>query len=337
MGFLDIIKKIFGNNKKTAKILTTDFDKIFGEKEPFSIILNDKEGNLLSDKKVKIEVNKVPYEKTTDSDGVASLNINLPCGTYPAFVDFEDNEYKSTRSYSKITVSPKLTTQDMTMQERDGSQFIAIVTSATGVRLEGVPVTFTINGKEYQKTSGLDGEAKLNINLAKGDYEIKTTSFKTTKTNKIHIDERPKKVTKMEGTNISKAYSDKIPYQCAVYDDNGRVAGNVDIIVNGVKYTKQPDSTGLYQLNINLKPGTYKITAIFHGDDDHLGSQIVNTIHIVEDPKRVYNPIRMKYQPNSYTCGPTSLSMCSQILGNEVSINSFSNAFTASFSAEMRQ
>ena len=326
MGFLDIIKKIFGNNKKTAKILTTDFDKIFGEKEPFSIILNDKEGNLLSDKKVKIEVNKVPYEKTTDSDGVASLNINLPCGTYPAFVDFEDNEYKSTRSYSKITVSPKLTTQDMTMQERDGSQFIAIVTSATGVRLEGVPVTFTINGKEYQKTSGLDGEAKLNINLAKGDYEIKTTSFKTTKTNKIHIDERPKKVTRMEGTNISKAYSDKIPYQCAVYDDNGRVAGNVDIIVNGVKYTKQPDSTGLYQLNINLKPGTYKITAIFHGDDDHLGSQIVNTIHIVEDPKRVYNPIRMKYQPNSYTCGPTSLSMCSQILGNEVSINSFSNA-----------
>lgn len=326
MGFLDIIKKLFGNNKKTAKILTTDFSKTFGEKEPFSIILNDEKGNPLSDKKVSIEINNVKYEKTTNSDGIASLNINLPCGSYPTFVDFEDNEYKSVRSYSKTIVSPKLSTQDMTMKEQDGSQFIAIVTSATGVRLEGVPVTFNINGVDYKKNSGFDGEARLNIKLPQGDYEIKTTSLQATQTNKIHIDEKPKKVTKMEGTNISKAFSDKTAYQCAVYDDAGRVGGTVDITVNGVTYKKEADSTGLYKLNINLQPGTYQITAVFHGDKDHLGSQIVNTINIVEDPKTVYNPIRIKYQPNSYTCGPTSLSMCSQILGNEVSINSFSNA-----------
>ena len=83
----------------------------------------------------------------------------------------------------------------------------------------------------------------------------------------------------------------------------------------------------LYKLDINLQPGTYQITAQYKGDEEHLGSQVVNTIHIVPDPvKTVYNPIRIQYQPNSYTCGPTSLAMCSQILGKSTSISAFSNA-----------
>ena len=36
------------------------------------------------------------------------------------------------------------------------------------------------------------GEGKLNLNSSKGDYEITTTSFKVTKNNLVHIDERPK-------------------------------------------------------------------------------------------------------------------------------------------------
>lgn len=328
MSILDFIRNLFGSNKKYPMLITRNFSKSFGEKDQLEVGLCDNETSLI-DKTINITINGKTYSRKTDNEGIARLNINLPVGEYEAKFEFEDDDYVYVNAFCKVTINPVLNTQDMKMTEHDGSQFIAIASSSTGVRLSGVPVKFNINGITYERTTDMVGEAKLNINLSKGDYEIITSSLQVVKNNQIHIDERPKKVTYMDGVNISKAFSDPIPYQCAVYDDAGRVAGNVDITINGKTYERTPDENGLYKLNIHLNPGTYQITARYRGDMDHLPSQIVNTVHIVEDPKepeRVYNPIHIKYQPNSYTCGPTSLSMCSQILGNEVSINAFANA-----------
>jgi hypothetical protein len=328
MGFIDWLKQLLSNNKKNARIITRDVSKTFGEKDQLEVALVEDDAPVI-DKNVTIGINGKTYARKTDADGIARLNINLPVGEYEAKIEFVDDDYNYMNAYCKVTVNPVITTQDMKMTEKDGSQFIAIASSVTGVRLSGVPVIFTINGINYERTTDMVGEAKININLMKGDYEIITTSLKVSEKNTIHIDEKPKIPTRMEGVNISKAYSDKTAYQCAVYDDKGRVGGAVDITVNGKTYTKNNDETGLYKLNINLQPGTYQLTAQYHGDNEHLPSQIINSIHIVEDPKqpeRVYNPIKIQYQPNSYTCGPTSLAMCSQVLGNPVSISAFANA-----------
>lgn len=328
MNIIEWIKQLFQNNKKYPRIITQNLTKTFGEHDQLEVALYENQ-TPIPDKTINIKIHDRIYARKTDKDGIARLNINLPVGEYEAQFEFIDDDYVYVNTFCKVTVNPVISTQDMKMTEQDGSQFIAIATNTNGVRLSGVPVTFSINGIEYKRTTDMVGEAKININLMQGDYEIITSSLQVVKNNQIHIDERPKKNTFMEGVNISKAFSDPLPYQCAVYDDAGRVAGNVDITINGKTYERTPDENGLYKLNIRLNPGTYQITARYRGDMDHLPSQIVNTVHIVEDPKepeRVYNPIHIKYQPNSYTCGPTSLSMCSQILGNEVSINAFANA-----------
>ena len=328
MGFIDFLKELFGNNKKNARLIIKDLSKTFGEKDQLEIALY--EGNTpLIDKAITIEVNGVKYSRKTDNNGIARLNINLAVGEYEAKIEFIDEDYNYVNAYCKIKVTPVITTQDMKMTEHDGSQFIAIASSSTGVRLSGVKVIFNINGINYERITDMVGEAKLNINLGRGDYEITTTSYEISKKNKIHIDEKPKKVTRMDGVNINKAFSDKTAYQCAVYDDTGRVGGTVNITVNGVTYPRTNDENGLYKLNINLPVGTYQITARYNGDNEHLPSQIINNIHIVPDPVKpeiIYNPIKIQYQPNSYTCGPTSLAMCSQILGKSTSISSFSNA-----------
>ena len=328
MNIIEWIKQLFQNNKKYPRIITQNLTKTFGEHDQLEVALYENQ-TPIPNKTINITINHKTYARQTDTDGIARLNINLPVGEYEAKFEFIDDDYVYVNTFCKVTVNPVISTQDMKMTEQDGSQFIAIATGVNGVRLTGVPVTFQINDVKYERTTDMVGEAKININLMKGDYEITTTSLNVTEKNTIHIDERPKKVTYMDGVNINKAYSDTTPYQCAVYDDTGRVAGNVNITVNGKTYTRTPDSNGLYKLNINLEPGTYQITSQYFGDNEHLPSQIVNTVHIVEDPKepeRVYNPIVIQYQPNSYTCGPTSLSMCSQILGDETSINAFSNA-----------
>lgn len=327
MSFLDTILNLFSNNKRTAKILTTNFDKTFGTPDAFKAILRDENDKILKNKDVKIEISGVEYSRPTDENGVSTLNINLRCGKYTALVTFEDNEFKKVTAYSKVTVNPVISTQNMKMAYKDGSQFIAIASSATGVRLEGIPVDFTINGVTYNRVTGPNGEAKLNINLLEGEYKIITKSLNVVKENTITISPKPKMTTRMEGTNINKAKSDPTYYQCAVYDANGRVHGTVEIDIVGKTYTKTADSEGLYKLNINLQPGSYSLTARYLGDETHLASQIVNTIVVVEDPvKKVYNPISWLRQPNNYTCGPTSLAMCSQILGKPTSISAFSNA-----------
>lgn len=327
MGFLDTIRNLFNNNKKNAQILMTDFSKDFGSPDPFQCIVIDEQGLPLPNVDIELEINGVKYTKKTNNEGAASLNINLPCGKYDIHGKLDNNEYKQAKSYANVFVNPTISTQNMKMTEKDGSQFIAIVTSSKGVRLEGIPINFEINGVTYTKTTGINGEAKLNINLAQGTYKIKTKYNSIVKENEIIIEERPKLTTRMEGTNINKAKSDPTQYQCAVYDANGRVSGTVEMIINGVSYIKQADAQGLYKLPINLEPGSYKLTAKYKGDSDHLASQIVNTIVIEKDPVKItYNPISWLRQPNSYTCGPTSLAMCSQILGKPVSISAFSNA-----------
>lgn len=327
MSFLDIIRNLFSNNKKVAQILTTNFEKTFGADDAFKLILHDINGTPLANKKVTLTINGEEYTRTTDDTGVATLNIRLQCGKYPIVIDFEDNEYKKTSAGAIVTVNPVITTQNMKMTEKDGSQFIAIASNINGVRLEGVPITFNINGIDYKRTTGINGEAKININLNQGSYKITTTSLNVKNENTIEIGPKPKLTTRMEGTNINKAKSDSTPYQCAVYDANGRVHGTVAITINGVTYDRAADSEGLYKLNINLNPGSYQVTAKYLGDDSHLASQIVNTVVIVEDPKKtVYNPVSWLRQPNNYTCGPTSLAMCSQILGKSTSISAFANA-----------
>ena len=191
MGFFDWIKNLLTNNKKTARIITRDLSKIFGETDQLEVALLEST-TPLADKAITINVNDKTYSKKTDNDGIARLNVNLPVGEYEAKFEFVDDDYNYVNAFSKIVINPVLVTQDMKMAERDGSQFIAITTSKNGVRLSGVPVTFNINGKDYTRTSDFVGEAKININLPKGDYDIKTTSLEVSEMNVIHIDEKPK-------------------------------------------------------------------------------------------------------------------------------------------------
>lgn len=565
MGFLDIIKNLFNNNKKTAKILTTDFQKTYGTTDAFKIILNDINDNPLPDKEIKIDINNILYTRKTNEEGVATLNINLLCGEYKATIEFKDDEYKQVRSYSKITVNPQIKTQDLKMTEKDGSKFKAHVVDANDNNLSNVKVIFDVNGAKYTRTSDNNGIASLNINLNEGDYKIITSSYGITVDNNIHISKGSEKhfgywvfgkdmtkinieslrrqgvtdiflnyyafkvhggekvtdwiqkagnikvhiwmqcfydgewnnpvnvdlnkiieeakiyasidgvdgvhldylrypgtayktpngaetitnfvrnvkgalphdiilscavmpensakhyygqdidalgeivdvmipmqykgnynagdewlasttrdfskkatiwsglqsyksdddatllseneinndiricinngakgvllfrygmcpsinfqqflgkvPTRMEGVNVNMTYKDGTQYQCAVYDaNNARVFGNVDITVNGVKYTKIPTNEGLYKLNLNLNPGTYDVVSRFLGDENYLPSEVSNVIRI-NDVKNDTVPLKLyDYhtkqgggylgQKTGYSCGPHSLMQC---------------------------
>lgn len=290
MSFLDFLKNLFGNNKKNARLITKDLTKTFGEKDPLEIGLF--EGNTpLSDKNVTIEINGVTYQRKTDSNGISRLNINLPVGSYDPKIEFVDDDYNYVNAYCKVTVNPIIETCDLNMREKDGSKFQAVLSDINHQKIVNAKIIFIVNSISYERITDKNGLAVLPINLVKGDYEILTKCAGITKKNKIHIDEEPPKPTRMEGTDINKTYGEDTPYQCAVYSGDERVAGTVNITVNGVTYKKTQNSEGLYKLNINLQPGSYILRAEFTGNNKYASSSVENKINIKEAPKP---------QPKSY-------------------------------------
>ncbi|MBO6275452.1 MAG: hypothetical protein J6M91_07980 [Methanobrevibacter sp.] len=247
-----------------------------------SVVLTDKNGNLLANKPVDIEINNVKYTRITDENGIARLNINLNIGSYPVGVSYAgDDEYNKSTGYCRVFVSPKLTVHDLNMKYCDGSKFTAKLTDIEDNPLQGINVLFKVNGVPYTRATNNEGIASLNINLSPGDYNILTYAVDAVNST-IHID---KCATRMEGTDINKTFSEKVAYQCAVYDvNNNRVPGVVNITVNGKTYPRTPDANGLYKLNINLQPGTYILNAEFLGNNVYLPSSVQNTITVKEVP-----------------------------------------------------
>ena len=187
MGFIDWVKELF-KTKKQTKITTMDLNKIYRADEPLQMILTDKDNQPLTNQEVTISINGVDYKKKTDAVGIASLDINLNTGNYTGLCKYEgDSVYAGSTAYSTVIVSPKLTTNNLTMNYKDGSKFKAKATDAKGAAIQGCQVVFTVNGVAYPKTTDSNGEAYLNINLNAGVYSITTSSLNSKVVNTITV------------------------------------------------------------------------------------------------------------------------------------------------------
>ena len=66
--------------------------------------------------------------------------------------------------------------ENLVMTYRDGSTFNVTLVDGQGNPLKGSSVTFNINGVFYNRTTDVNGVARLNINLMAAEYII-TSSY----------------------------------------------------------------------------------------------------------------------------------------------------------------
>ena len=149
----DIIKYYKNATQYTVKIIGDD-GKVVGKGEV-----------------VTFNVNGIFYNRTTDENGIATLNINLPPGDY-----IITSDYKGCKIANNITVLPILNASDISMKYMDGTQFKVNLVDGQGNPYKEQFVTFNINGKFYDRLTDSNGQAALNIRLPPGEYII-TSSF----------------------------------------------------------------------------------------------------------------------------------------------------------------
>ena len=169
------IKTTYNNNtvENTITVLPTliadNLVKYFKNESQFFISLIDGQSKSVPGVNITMNINGVFYNRTTNENGTAKLNINLLPGDY--ILTAIDPLTGLQMSYN-ITVLPTLNATDLEMKYKDGSTFNVSVLDGKENPLAEVGVTFNINGVFYTRYTDSNGIAKLNINLMAGEYII---------------------------------------------------------------------------------------------------------------------------------------------------------------------
>ncbi|BDF81219.1 right-handed parallel beta-helix repeat-containing protein [Methanobrevibacter smithii] len=163
-------------------IVQNDLTKYYLNASRFQATIYNKDGSLAVNKNVTFNINGVFYIRTTDSNGVVSLAINLRPGDYIITTIFDGLDIGN-----KVTVLPTLVTKDLNMKYMDGSNFTAQTLDSQGKALANQTVSFNVNGVFYHRITNEDGIASLKIRLMSGEYIITSywNNFQTGNTIKI--------------------------------------------------------------------------------------------------------------------------------------------------------
>ncbi|MBR0271294.1 MAG: Ig-like domain repeat protein [Methanobrevibacter sp.] len=245
-------------NDYGAVISLNSLEKYNKGPERLNVYLKDVKGNPIANENVVININGVDYTKVTDSDGAASIAINLSPGSYDVTAGYS-GRFGSNSTTGNVKVLSTINGNDIVKMYRNDTQYYASFKDTSGNPLRSQDVTFNINGVFYTRSTDSNGRAKLNINLNQGTYIITCIDPNGAQySNNIKV-----LPILVDGHDLTKYYRNDSVYSIRVLDDRGNpVAGeNVTFNINGVFYTRQSNESGYANLNIRLGPGEYIVTA----------------------------------------------------------------------------
>lgn len=256
--------KYFGTrSNNTVSILSTliskDIVKYYRNGTQFYATVLDFKGNPLANTTVMFNINGVFYNKTTDENGTAKLNIWLRPGKYIITIF---NLVTGEQAGNNVTVLSKIVENyDLVKYYKNASKFSVKILDSQGYPVEGTIVTFNINGVFYYKETDANGIASLAINLRPGKYVITTMYGQYDVGNNVTV------LPTLQTSDLKMKYLDGSAFNARVVDGQGNPLANqiVTFNVNGVFYNKVTNDEGIASLNIRLMKGEYIITSIYNG------------------------------------------------------------------------
>ena len=256
------IKTTYGNITalNTIEVLPTliadNLVKTFKNQSQFYISLINKSGNYVPNTPITMNINGVFYDRVTNENGTAKLNINLNPGKY--VLTATDPLTGLQMSYD-ITVLPTLIADNLVKYFRNESQFYISLFDNKGNAVPNATITMNINGVFYDRVTNENGTAKLNINLNPGKYVLTATDPLTGLQMSYNITVLPV----LTAEDLSMKYNDGSQFKATLVDGQGNALAGVNITfnINGVFYYRETDSKGVAKLNIRLMAGEYIITS----------------------------------------------------------------------------
>lgn len=244
-----------------ATIAGKDVTKMYKNGTQYYATFVDSKGNLLKNTEVQFNINGVFYKRTTDSKGVAKMNINLIPKTYIiTAINPKTNEMFT----NKITVKPTIVeNHDLTKYYKNSTQYTFRVLGNDGKPVgKGVTVEMNINGVIYKRQTDANGYVKMTINLAPGTYTI-TASY-----NGLKASNTIKVLNVLFSKNVIVRIHNSDSYDVLLLNGRGQPYKyqSIRIDIDGISYYRSTDSDGIAHFYFNLfDEGTYLVTASYDG------------------------------------------------------------------------
>ena len=246
----------------TVTVMSTaagcDIVKMFRNATQYSALFLDSNGNPLVNAAVKFNINGVFYTKITNSEGIATLNIQLLPAEY---IITNYNLVTGEENSNKVTVKSLLVdNSDLVKYYLNESKYTLKVIGKDGKVAAGQDVSFNINGVFYHRISDENGIVSLGIKLRPGDYIVTAEYEGCRVSNNVKV--LPTLVTK----DLVMKYMDGSSFTAQTLDGQGKTLANqkISFNVNGVFYHRTTDENGMASLHIRLNPGKYIITSIWN-------------------------------------------------------------------------
>ena len=212
-------------------------------------------------------------ENSYDENGYEE-NVNNDDSVY---VDDDHNISTEDAQYSEVISENTTTNNDvnssnqtyfdsdnLVLYYKNGTQWVITLYDENGNPLSYQNISFVINGETYWRVTDEFGNAYLDINLRPGNYSITSIYNGTNLYSGTNVTNIITVLPTISGSDVIKYFKNGTQYYAVVLDGNGNplVGVNVTFNIDGVFYTKVTDENGIAMLSINLRPGSYIITAI---------------------------------------------------------------------------
>lgn len=303
------------------------------------MFLKNEEGNGIRNAKINFLVNDKTYKVTTDTNGLAKLKINLYAKDYPLEISFPGSSY-----YNSVSKAVKLVVIDTTSLVIGNSRLLTnghlrvYLKSDSQSLVSKKKVKIVIDGKTIVKTTNNEGMIIFKPKLSIGIHEISATF----QGNKNAIKSNASKKINCVNGDTKNPFKSKIPLKNGVPDVDRMTVyfamadGNMKYTLTKAQYLDviKRDSYCLFLNNKLSKYVIFKskaeptINHIIKREKWNVIERAINT-KIVKKNKYGYWPSQITVllkeksytyaevrdeQNTDYTCGPTSASMCSQVL-----------------------
>ena len=291
--------------KKTSTKLTIN-DAHYGKSATYLLVtLKDKNGKALTNQKITLKVKGKTYAGTTNKNGRISFKTEaLKIGSYSVSVSYAGNsKYTSSSLSKKVKVLSSVVGSDVSKYYGTASQYKATFWQNNKL-LANQNVAFTLNGKTYTRTTDEKGVAKININLAVGEYVVTATNPYSTE--KVSNNIVVKKDKTDIGSRWAKTYvapDKKNTFTVTLKSKHNVLVKDAKVTFkfNNKKVTVKTDEDGKATLTIPvLSKGTYDIEYTFKGDDGYSGSSGKGKIIVkAYSTKLSSSTLKMKYNDGS--------------------------------------
>ena len=218
----------------------------------------DAQGNPLKDTMVKFNINGVMYERKTDANGTAKLNINLEPGKYTltAINPNTTEQYSNTvEVLNLISTKNSQSGGNVSIEYNTGAKYTVVVYYNNGTIASNVNLTFNIHGVLYNRVTDENGTASITINLQPGDYVITTYANDCTLSNTLKVRVTPS--IKIVSTTVKSG--GLFQFYLSEKNTGNPITGNHFGIFhfNVTTWGAYPDGNGLVSFTINFPAGNY--------------------------------------------------------------------------------